>query len=401
MSASVVTNRLSSAVTNRVDVSSISNTALKASAQFWFVVAIIGQWAFLFYIVAFYGPSTLTGNFGAWRKNILPIRTYVPGDTAGNLAFAAHVLLAAVIAFGGAIQLIPQIRTRAMPVHRWVGRIFIITALALSVSGLYMTWARTHTGVTRMASTTNAVLIVAFSLLAWRSALRHERSVHRRWALRTYMVANSQWFGRVGIFAWIIINGTANFEGPFVTLWSFGCYLVPLAMLELYLYSKESRTPGWKFAVASTLVGLTFATGVGVVGVSTGGWLPSVRAAYDTRKSIGETLSTAIAAGGIDQAAQLYYNLKAAQPTAYNFAEKELNTLGHDLVRAGKFKEAIRIFQLNVEAYPASSNAYASLAEAYMGYGNKPEALDNCHKSLQLSPNNRHATRVLQKLGAS
>jgi uncharacterized membrane protein len=396
--ASVTTNRLASVTTNRLDVRSIADATLKAAAQFWFVVAVIGQWIFLFYIVAFYGPSTVTGNFQAWRKNVLPIRAYVPGDTAGNLAFAAHALLAAVIAFGGAIQLIPQIRTRAISVHRWVGRVFIVTALGLSVSGLYMTWARSHAGITRIATSTNAVLIIAFSALAWRSALKRDHSVHRRWAMRTYMVANAQWFGRVGIFAWMIVNGTINFEGPFVMFWSFGCYLVPLAVLEFYLRAKESFDPRPKFAVASALVGLTLATGVGIGGVAVAGWLPSVKAAYDARKSIGETLATAITSSGIDQAAKLYYNLKTAQPTAYNFAEKELNSLGFDLIRAKKFKEAIRIFQLNVEAYPQSSNVYASLAEAYMGSGNKPEAIANCQKSLQLSPKNHHATRVLQKL---
>lgn len=93
------------------------------------MVAVIGQWAFLYYIVAFYGPSTFTGNFQAWTKNTFLRMSYVAGDTAGNLGCAAHALLAAVVAFGGAIQLIPQIRTRAISVHRWIGRVFLWTAL--------------------------------------------------------------------------------------------------------------------------------------------------------------------------------------------------------------------------------------------------------------------------------
>jgi hypothetical protein len=43
----------------------------------------------------------------------------VPGDTAGNVAFGTHVLVAAVIVFGGTLQLIPHIRTRAISFHRW------------------------------------------------------------------------------------------------------------------------------------------------------------------------------------------------------------------------------------------------------------------------------------------
>jgi len=72
-----------------------------------------------------------------------------------------------------------------------------------------------------------------------------------------------------------------------------------------------------------------------------------------------------------------YQELKAAQPTAYNFDENELNTLGYQLIRAKKFGEAIRVLQLNVEVYPRSGNIYDSLAEAYMDDGNKSLAIAN------------------------
>ena len=36
-----------------------AQTALRATARLWFVTAVIGQWAFLFYIAGFYGRSTL------------------------------------------------------------------------------------------------------------------------------------------------------------------------------------------------------------------------------------------------------------------------------------------------------------------------------------------------------
>src|SRR5260370_23522423 len=125
------------ALTNRLDLNSVADTALKAAAQFWFVVAVIGQWAFLYYIVAFYGDSTFTGDFQAWTKNTFLHKGYIAGDTLGNLVFASHPLLAAVIAFGGAIQLIPHLRTLPIAVHRWNVRLFAVTALGLAGSGLY------------------------------------------------------------------------------------------------------------------------------------------------------------------------------------------------------------------------------------------------------------------------
>ena len=129
-------------------------------------------------------------------------------------------------------------------------------------------------------------------------------------------------------------------------------------------------------------------------------WVPQLKAAYDPRKSIAETLSVTIASSGIDRAVQQYHELKTAAPATYRFAEDELNALGYRLIRAKKFKEAARILQLNVEAYPQSSNAYDSLGEAYADDGNKRLAIANYQKSLQLKPTNKNGAVMLQKLNA-
>ena len=92
--------------------------------------------------------------------------------------------------------------------------------------------------------------------------------------------------------------------------------------------------------------------------------------------------------------------MKAGQPTAYNFDEGELNSLGYRLLNAKKFNDAIGILQLNVEVYRQSSNVYDSLGEAYMDDGNKPLAIANYRKSLELNPKNRGAVVMLQRLNA-
>lgn len=132
--------------TPRLELNFVADTALKAAAGFWLLVTVIGQLAFFYYLAAFYGTTTLQGNFQAWTKNVFPVHSYVPGDTVGNLAFAAHVFFVAVFALSGAIQLIPQVRTRAISVHRWNGRLFALTALGVSFGGLYLIWVRGNTG---------------------------------------------------------------------------------------------------------------------------------------------------------------------------------------------------------------------------------------------------------------
>jgi tetratricopeptide (TPR) repeat protein len=153
-------------------------------------------------------------------------------------------------------------------------------------------------------------------------------------------------------------------------------------------------------ATAGMLFVLILAMGAGIFAVAMAVWVPQVKAGFDPRISIAETLSPTLASGGIDKAVQQYRDLKAAAPTTYNFDEDELNTLGYQLIRKKEFKYAIRVFQLNVEAYPQSSNVYDSLGEAYMDDGDKALAISNYQKSVQLNPKNRNGIVYLQKLGA-
>ena len=80
--------------------------ALNAAAGAWFATMVIGQSAFLYYILAFYGASVATGHFEAWARNTMLIKGYVAGDGIGNLFFAAHVMLAALVTFAGVLQLV-------------------------------------------------------------------------------------------------------------------------------------------------------------------------------------------------------------------------------------------------------------------------------------------------------
>jgi cytosine/adenosine deaminase-related metal-dependent hydrolase len=118
------------------------------------------------------------------------------------------------------------------------------------------------------------------------------------------------------------------------------------------------------------------------------------------RPLIGNVLFKTILERGIDAAVTQYRELKATQPDAYDFSEDEFIGLGYGLIHTKKYKEAIEIFKLSVEAYPESYNPYDSLAEAYMDNGDKELAIRNYKKSLQINPNNANGIKMLTKLNA-
>lgn len=83
--------------------------------------------------------------------------------------------------------------------------------------------------------------------------------------------------------------------------------------------------------------------------------------------------------------------------------ETELNTYGYTLLNQGDNKEAIRIFQTNVDRHPESANAWDSLGEGYALSDDKDNAIKCFKKSLTLNPNDgtkANSMMYLKKLGA-
>ena len=61
-------------------------------------------------------------------------------------------------------------------------------------------------------------------------------------------------------------------------------------------------------------------------------------------------------------------------------------------------QEALAVFKLNVESYPASWNVYDSLGEAYKNAGETTLAIHNYEKSLELNPDNSNGAQILEEL---
>ena len=120
---------------------------------------------------------------------------------------------------------------------------------------------------------------------------------------------------------------------------------------------------------------------------------------YDPpKKSIARTLYKTMREKSLEAAISQYRELKKATPQGFDFRPTELNQLGYALLQAEKIDDAIKVFQLNIEAYPADANGYDSLAEAYAAKGEKSLAIKNYAKSLELDPNNTNAVEKLNQL---
>jgi CubicO group peptidase (beta-lactamase class C family) len=117
------------------------------------------------------------------------------------------------------------------------------------------------------------------------------------------------------------------------------------------------------------------------------------------RLSIARQLIPVVKGKGVDSAIAAYHRLRGTEPDAYDFGEGELNGLGYALLGTSDVAGAIRVFELNAQQYPGSSNVFDSLGEAYARANRLADARKAYARVVELDPGNANARTMLQKLG--
>jgi hypothetical protein len=116
----------------------------------------------------------------------------------------------------------------------------------------------------------------------------------------------------------------------------------------------------------------------------------------DEDLQISRILINAVLDDGMDAAFFTYETLKQRHAIYIDINEYMLNQRGHQLLDAEQRTEAIALFQIVVELFPDSWNAYDSLGEAYFASGMTDLAARCYERSLGLNPRNENAVRMLE-----
>ncbi len=97
---------------------------------------------------------------------------------------------------------------------------------------------------------------------------------------------------------------------------------------------------------------------------------------------------------GLDESLQFFETLQEEK----QLNERGMNILGYRLLWVERINDTIRVFNLNIAAFPESWNVYDSLAEAYMIAGENDKAVKYYQKSLEINPDNENAKKKLNEL---
>ncbi|WP_428627467.1 serine hydrolase [Sphingopyxis sp.] len=117
-------------------------------------------------------------------------------------------------------------------------------------------------------------------------------------------------------------------------------------------------------------------------------------------EKLGDLLWNVMRDRGVTAALARHAELKRTAPTAYDFGDETLVTMGYDLFEVRRLAEAKAVFEYNLKQYPKSAYSYDGLADIAATEGDKAEATALFGKSLGIDPENRYAVEALARLGA-
>lgn len=101
----------------------------------------------------------------------------------------------------------------------------------------------------------------------------------------------------------------------------------------------------------------------------------------------------------IDAIIELYNDSKRDKSNIYDTdLVNALNSVGYYLMEQKRLDDAVRIFRLNIEAFPSSPIVYDSMGEAYYNKGDFALSVLNYKRSLELDPENEQAKNMIAKM---
>lgn len=146
-----------------------------------------------------------------------------------------HGIFGAIVLLFAPFQFSNRLRQRFTRAHRIMGRLYVVSALALAPMGAYIQYFQERSGAPRsftILAIVDAALLMGTTLIAGFFAFRRKIAAHRQWATRSYAVSLVFIFGR--FFMGVTGAETMGIEIVQAVIWSCLVMAVPIADVAIH-----------------------------------------------------------------------------------------------------------------------------------------------------------------------
>ncbi|WP_294390899.1 DUF2306 domain-containing protein [uncultured Sphingomonas sp.] len=232
--------------------------AMTLVAASWASGAIFGA-----YILAFFGGVALSGTADRWNESLPQLHD--AATPLATIAIGSHFITGGTLLLLGPIQLIGAVRRRVPRLHRWMGRLYVLSAGLAGLGGLAFIGAKGTIGGAVMSAGFGlyGTLMVGLAVLTYAGARDRRYEAHRAWAIRLFALTVGSWLYRMEYGFWFLTVGRIghdpDFSGWFDAAMAFFFYLPNLAVAEFFIRAKRSTSnsaTNWAAAVILLLAAM-------------------------------------------------------------------------------------------------------------------------------------------------
>lgn len=130
--------------------------------------------------------------------------------------FLFHIGGGLIALFVGAWNFLERSRNRFLNLHRWLGRIYLVSVLAGGIAGFFLSFTASSGLTARIGFGMLAVLWLATAIFAYLRIRAYDIESHRRWMIRNYALT----FAAVTLRLWLpFLMATGNdFPSAYATV---------------------------------------------------------------------------------------------------------------------------------------------------------------------------------------
>ena len=219
--------------------------------------------------IALRATGATSENFGQWQNLLAGRPMPNASEWIANVGIGLHFFMGAVLVLAWPILLSAWIRAHHRAIHRWTGRVYVVSGLLAGAGGLSFVLTRgTYSPAAGIAFGIWGVIMMTCSVMAYVNARAKRFDRHRAWAIRLFAAVLGSWLFDVEVQAWKAGTGgigmhpdgaSGLFDIAMLVL-----FLVPNLLVAEFFIRNLHRKPllpaslKWPAVISLTVLGLTF-----------------------------------------------------------------------------------------------------------------------------------------------
>lgn len=150
-----------------------------------------------------------------------------------NITFYTHIAFGGIALLVGWTQFSKKFRAKKMKLHRFIGKIYILSILLSGITGLYIAFHGLGETAAKLGFTTLAIIWLSTTILGYKSIRNKKIEEHRNWMIRSYALT----FAAVTLRLWLpileVIEQPNGIDSYTVVAWL--CWLPNLMFAEFLI----------------------------------------------------------------------------------------------------------------------------------------------------------------------